>query len=159
MAAFDAKKLSRLDRIIVGAAGVTFIALFLPWYGVSSSFFSASVTGWSTSYGWLGALLMIAAGAYLLLQRMDMKVPSLPVGPAVAVLGAATLGAVIVILRWLTLPSGHAGLGGVTAYSYGPRVGIYLALIAGVAQVVCAMRLFRASSETLPWKTTESTAS
>ncbi|MFZ0171921.1 MAG: hypothetical protein WAL04_09600 [Acidimicrobiales bacterium] len=147
MAAFDAKKLSPVDWGVAGAGALALIALFFPWYGVSAGVFSASVSGWSTSYGWLGALLIVAAGAYLVLQRSDVQI-KLPIGPAVVVLGAATLGALIVILRWLTLPSGGS-IGGV--YSYGPRIGIYLTLIAGVVQAGCAFKLFRASGEALPW--------
>ena len=74
-----------------------------------------------------------------------------PLTPAVVVLGAATLGALIVIICWITLPSGHAGVGGVTVYSYGPRVGIFLTIIAGLVQVGAALALFRASGEKLPW--------
>jgi len=148
MAAFDAKKLSPLDWGVGGAGALAFIALFLPWYGASYLSFSATVSGWSTSYGWLGALLIVAAGAYLVLQRSGVSLGNLKVGPAVIVLGAASLGALIVILRWLTLPSGGAGVYG---YSYGPRIGIYITLVAGVVQAGCAFALFRASGESLPW--------
>jgi hypothetical protein len=153
MATFDASKLSKLDWGVIGAGGIGLIALFLPWYGVSAGFYSASVSGWSTSYGWLGAILIIAAGVYLLLQRAQVNLPKLPVGAAVLVLGASLLGTLIVGLRWITLPSGHAGVAGVTYYSYGPRVGIILTLIVGIVQVVCAFALFRASGEAVPWAT------
>jgi hypothetical protein len=156
MARFEAKRLSKLDWAVVGAAGVSFISLFLPWYGVSAGIFSASVSGWSTSYGWLGALLIIAAGVYLALQRSEVNLSGVPVTPAVAVLGAAALGTLIVILRWITLPSGH-GVDGV--YSYGPRVGIFLTIIAGLVQVAGAVLLFRASGEKLPWAEQGSTDS
>jgi hypothetical protein len=151
MAKFDAKRLSRLDWTVVGAAGVSLISLFLPWYGASSGAFSASVNGWSTSYGWFGALLIIAAGAFLAMQRSEVNLSRVRVTPAVVVLGAAGLGTLIVVFRWITLPSGHAGIGGVTLYSYGPRVGIFLAIVAGVVQVGAAMALFRTSGEKLPW--------
>src|SRR5271165_510362 len=110
MAKFDLKRLSSLDRAVVGAAGVSLISLFLPWYGASAGAFSASVSGWNTSYGWFGALLIIAAGAYLALQRSEVNLTRVPVTPAVVVLGAAGLGTLIVVLRWLTLPRGHAGI-------------------------------------------------
>ena len=158
MAKFDAKRLSRLDWAVVGAAGVSFISLFLPWYGASSGVFSASVSGWSTSYGWFGALLIIAAGVFLALQRSQVNLNSVPVTPAVVVLGAAVLGTLIVVIRWITLPSGHAGIGGVTIYSYGPRVGIFLTILAGLVQVAAAVALFRASGEKLPWTQEEKSA-
>jgi len=148
MAKFDAKRFSRLDWAVVGAAGLSFIALFLPWYGFSGGLFSVSVDGWNTSYGWLGALLIIAAGVYLTLQRSEANLSVVPLTPAVVVLGAAALGTFIVVIRWITLPSGH-DLSGI--YSYGPRVGIFLTILAGLVQVGAALVLFRASGEKLPW--------
>ena len=149
MAKFDTKQYSRRDWAVVGAAGVSFICLFLPWYGGSAGPYSFSVSGWSTSYGWLGGLLIIAAGVYLALQRSQVDLAKMPLTPAVVVLGAAALGTLIVVLRWITLPSGHYGLVG---YSYGPSVGIYLTIIAGVVQVVAGVALFRSSGEKLPWR-------
>jgi hypothetical protein len=37
MANFDAKHFSKIDWAVVGAAGVSFICLFLPWYGSLSA--------------------------------------------------------------------------------------------------------------------------
>jgi len=150
MAKFDIKRLSTVDKVLVGAAIVALISLFLPWWGVSAGGFSASVSGFSTSYGWLGALLIVAAGVYLVLQRSEVDLGKMPVTPAVVVLGAAALGTLIIILRWLTIPSGHFGFGKDT-YSYGPSAGLYIALIAGVAAVVCAVMTFRSSGEKMPW--------
>lgn len=151
MASFDPKRLSRLDWLVVGAAALALIALFLPWYGASTLGFSASVTGWSTSYGWLGALLIVASGVYLVLQRAQADLSRVRLGPATVVLGAAVAGTVIVVLRWISLPRGHAGLQGVTVFSYGPRVGIWLTVVVGVVQVLAALSLFRSSGEKLPW--------
>ena len=151
LANFDAKHLSRLDWVVVGASALALIALFLPWYGASTLYFSASVSGWSTGYGWLGDLLIVASGVYLFLQRSQADLSRVKVGPATVVLGAAVVGTVLVIIRWISLPRGHGGIGGVTVYSYGPRVGIWLTLVVGVVQTVCALRLFRASGEKLPW--------
>lgn len=153
MAKFDAKAVSRDDWGVIGAGGVALICLFLPWYGVSSGPFSVSESGFSTGYGWLGALLIIASGLYLLALRSQVDLSKMPTGPGVAVFGASVVGTVLVILRWLTLPSAHGGVTGVPAYrySYGPRVGIILTLLVGLVQVFFAMRFFRASGEKLPW--------
>ena len=153
MATFDFKKLSRVDRGVAGSGFVALIALFLPWYGVSSGPFSASVSGFGSGYGWLGALLIFATGLYLVLLRSGSNVPKLSVGPGFIMLGASLLGTVIVGLRWLSLPSGGAG----GYYNYGPRIGIFVALIAGIVQVVCALSLFRGSGESVPWKSKPST--
>jgi len=150
MAKFDMKRLSTEDKVVGGAALLGAIALFLPWYGASVGGFNTSVSGWSTSYGWLGGLLIVAAGVYQILLRSEVNLPKLPVTPTVAMLGAAILGTLIVALRWLTLPSG--GGGGLGAgFSYGPAIGIFLTLIAGVAECVVGVLLFRKSGEKLPW--------
>ncbi len=154
MAEFDLKRYTRQDQIIIGASLLAFVALFLPWYGASVDGFSASVSGWSTSYGWLGGLLVVAGGVIVLLHRAGaIKLPATPVGPAVLLLGLSAIGTVIVILRWATLPRGGGGVAGTAVYHYGPGAGIYIALIAGVIQTVVAFTLFKASDETLPWKT------
>ena len=152
MARFDPKALTRVDWIVVGASALALIALFLPWYGASSFGFSASVSGWRSGYGWLGALLIIFSGVYLLLQRSQADLSRVSVGPATVVVGTAVVGALIVLVRWISLPRGHAGIQGVTIVSYGPKIGIVLTLVVGIAQAVAALSLFRSSGEALPWK-------
>jgi hypothetical protein len=150
MAKFDAKAISKLDWGVIGAGGITLIALFLPWWGFSEGIYSASVSGFSSSWGWLGALLVIAAGVYQLAHRSQVDLTKVPFGPAVIVLGASGLGTLIVLLRWLTIPSAHYGVGA-DSYSYGPRIGLILTVIVGLVQVGCAVQLFRSSGEALPW--------
>jgi hypothetical protein len=69
VADFDLKRLSGLDWGVVGGAALAFIALFLSWYGWSGPGLSYSVSGFSTGFAWLGVILMVASGVYLLLQR------------------------------------------------------------------------------------------
>lgn len=148
--AFDMSKLTNQDKLIAGGGAVAFIAAFLPWYGYRGPLpiYDASVMGWSAGFtAFLGILLLVAAGVYVVAQRQGSSVPKLPVGPAVAVAGAAIAGLLLVIIRWLSMPRVHAGLAG----SIGPRFGIFLALLAGVVEVAGAVMEFRASGETLPW--------
>jgi apolipoprotein N-acyltransferase len=147
-ASFDWKKLSSTDRVIAITSLVALIALFLPWEGASGPGYSYSVSGFSTSYGWLGALLVIAAGVYLVMLRSGSTMPRTPYGPGVIVLGLSVIGAVLVIIRWISLPRGSYAAG---FFNYGPRIGIFLALIAAVVQAVFALRLFRSTGEALPW--------
>ena len=153
---FDLGRLGQLDRGIVGGAAVVFISGFLPWYGYSGplSLYSASVSGFSSGFtGWAGILLLFIAGLYLFLRRMEVAIPDLPVGPAVAVAGVAALGLLLVIIRWLSFPSVHAGLAG----SIGSKWGVWVALIAGLVEVGCAVAALRASGEELPWAQTHQT--
>lgn len=149
MAALDLKKFTPLDWGVAGGGALALICLFLPWYGFSSGPYSASVSGWSTSYGWLGAVLIVLAGGYLVAQRSGMSL-KLPIGSATAILAAAGLGTIIVALRWLTLPSGSGG-SVIGSYSYGPSIGIILTIIAGLVATVAAFLMFRASGEQVPW--------
>ena len=146
---FDLKQLSTLDRVIVGGAAVAFIASFMPWYGVSVGPFSASVSGWSAGFtAWAGALLLTFAGVLLVLSRSGATLPSLQVGPSVLVAGIAALGLLLVIIRWVSLPRYHISD---LSYDAGARYGLYIALIAGIAEVAAAVMAMRASGENMPW--------
>jgi len=149
---FDLKRFSQLDRVIVGGAAVAFVAGFLPWWGYKGpvSLYSASVNGWSAGFtAWAGTLLLVLAGVYLVLRRSEVSLPRLPVGPAVVVAALAALGLLLVIVRWLTLPHVEGGLAG----SIGARYGIWIAILAGAAELLAAIVEFRASGEPLPWTT------
>lgn len=156
--AFDSSRFSRLDWSVVGGAGVAFIAGFLPWWGYTGplALYSASVNGWSAGFtAWAGVLLLTLAGVYLFLLRNGTALPKLGVGPATVVAGAAALGLLLVVIRWLTLPRISGGLAG----SIGARYGIWLAIIAGAVEVVAAVIEWRASGEPVPWARTEPTGS
>jgi hypothetical protein len=143
MAQFDMKKLDTSDRIIVGAGAVALISLFLPWWGGGGF----SISGFSTSWGWIGAVLIVLAGVYVAMLRSGSNMPKNQFGPGVTVLGLSLIGTVIVLLRWLTIPKG-----GFATFSYGPEYGMYITIIAGVIQVVLAFRLFKSSGEKVPWE-------
>ena len=57
------------------------------------------------------------------------------------------------IVRWLCFRSYHASAG--LSYDVGARYGIYLALIAGIAEVAAAVTAMRASGEQVPWSRAE----
>jgi hypothetical protein len=143
-------RLSTTDRWIAVGAAVVFLAGFFPWWGYSgpAHLYGGSISGWSSGFtAWAGIVLLTAAGAFHVARVTDVKVPELPFGPAVAVAGAAALGLLLVVIRWLTLPRVHAGLAG----SVGARFGIWIAIIAGAVEVAGAVRALRGSGEPLPW--------
>jgi hypothetical protein len=131
------KRLSALDRVIVGGGAVGFIALFLPWWGVGVLGFNASIDGWSAGFtAWAGGLLLAAAGVILVLRREGAKFALPNVGPAVLVAGVAALGLLLVIIRWASLPR-YRGFG------VGAKYGLYVALIAGIVETVAAVAELR----------------
>jgi hypothetical protein len=66
------------------------------------------------------------------------------VGPSVLVAGVAAVGLLLVIIRWISFPRYHD-------LDVGARYGIYIALIAGIAEVTAAVMAMRASGEQIPW--------
>jgi hypothetical protein len=148
--AFDLKRLGQNERAIVGGGAVVFVAGFLPWWGYNGplGIYGPSVSGWSAGFSaWAGTLLLTLAGVYVVLRSSEVSLPSMRVGPAVLVAGAAALGLFLVVVRWLTLPRLHGGLAG----SIGAKYGIWLAMIAGVVELAAAIAALRASGEPLPW--------
>ena len=152
----DWKALSTPDRMILGGAALAFVAGFLPWWGYSGPLaaYSASVNGWSAGFtAWAGTLLLVLAGVYLFMLRARVTLPAMPAGPAVLVAGVSALGLLLVVIRWLTLPTVHAGLAG----SIGAKYGIWIALVAGAVEVGAAVVALRASGEPLPWQQPQQT--
>lgn len=149
--ALDRKQLSGLDWGVLVSGAVAFIALFLPWYGVSVAGFSASVSGWSTSYGWLGGLLIFGGAVWFFLWKYGVALPNDTASPLVVTVGASALGLLLVVIRWASLPRGGGGVLG-RSFNYGPRAGIWIALIVGIVEVACAGILLARSGERLPWK-------
>lgn len=143
---FDAKRFSTLDWVVVAGAVIAFIAAFLPWYGATVGPFDASVSGWSAGFAaWAGALLLTGAGALVALRRLGASMSAVgPVGPSAFVVLVAGLGLLLVIIRWLSFPTYHAS--GLSA-NVGARYGIYLALIAGIAEVTAAVLEMRSEPE------------
>ena len=139
-------KLSALDLVILGGAGVAFVAGFLPWWGENVDHFgSLSVSGWSAGFtAWAGTVLLTAAGILLAFRRAGRSWPPAALGPSIVVAVSAT-GLLLVFVRWLTLRR-HFGNG----LDYGARYGIYLALIAGIVEVAAAIVELRRSGEPLP---------
>jgi hypothetical protein len=66
------------------------------------------------------------------------------IGPSALVAGVAGLGLLLVIIRWVSFPTYHGSTG--LNYNVGARYGIFLALIAGIAEVTAAVMQMRAST-------------
>ena len=147
MASFDPKKFTTNDWGIVGAGVLAFIGLFFPFYGTSGGgAFDVSVSSWHSFPMWFGALLMLAAAAYVFMRSQGIgTVPTLPVGPKLAVLAVEALAGLLIVIRIFTLKTASAG-----GFSVGRKFGAYWELIMVIAAIVFAVLDFRSSGEKMP---------
>jgi hypothetical protein len=134
-AKLELKDLSVADWLIAGAAVASLLSAFLPWYGVEYLGVDDAVSGMSSGFGLWGALLIAGTGALVLVMRTGQTVP------VEVVLAASFLGTVLVAIRCLTI--GSIDLGNGTSLSFGPRIGIVVALLAGLVQAFGAVLLLR----------------
>jgi len=154
MESSDFRQLARNDQLFLGAGVLVFIASFLPWYGVSynlnfagiKSSGSASINAWH-SYATLGLLLLLAATVVAAVTLLAAEsLPEIPVSWNVVVMGLSVVGALLVVIRSLNLPSA-SGPGA----SVGLRWGGWVLLIACVAHALLAVIRLRESGEPMPW--------
>ena len=150
----DIRQLPRNEQWFLGAGVLVFVASFLPWYGVSynlsfagvKSSGSASINAWH-SYATLGLLLIVAATVVAAAMAFTVdSLPELPVSWNVVVTGLSVVGALLVVVRSLDLPS-VSGPGA----SVGLRWGGWILLIACIAHAVLAVTRLRASGDAMPW--------
>jgi hypothetical protein len=138
--AFDAKRLSRDDRVVGGATVLLLISLFLPWYTVSAP--SATINGVTVSgvggfsanafggHGWIWVvfILGLAVLAYLVMQAGFETAPvSLPVGPVL--LGLTGINLLLVLIAFLVKPGTGDTL---VKISIGWGIGAFLGLICAI---------------------------
>jgi hypothetical protein len=104
---FDASSVKRSTWIAGGGAVVLLISTFLSWGKVDIGPVSLNVSGWDT--GALGKLTFFAALIAIILVVIDfMKVDisQMPIPVPLALIGAAGLGLLFVVLRFISMPDG-----------------------------------------------------
>jgi len=130
------------DVIVVAAGGAVFIASFLPWFGISLGFFSATQNAWHSLLGIAPVLLATAVAAAVAAETYaGFRLPVVRNRQPRAVLAAASgLAAALLILRMIFMPGGSYYAGVV-----GPRYGVFLALAAAAIQAFFAAKTLKAS--------------
>ena len=125
-------KLTRREQVIGWASLGVLIAVFLPWERVDTTR-TIHLDGWTTGIsGWGGALLLAAAGEYLVVSRLKYRVWASPFGDSRLAAGVAAIGLGLVIYRWATLPT-------FPSVDSGSSYGLWLAVAAGVVQTVATI--------------------
>jgi hypothetical protein len=149
------RHLNKRDWTIIICGALVLVASFLPWEAASAgglgAGYSASDSAWNAGFAaWFGSLLCAAAAAAVAARHLGYAVGIRGIGPNLAVGGLAAAGAVLLVIRLLTLPRGsdYAGLG--TAGSYGPSFGAFAGVALAVVQVIIALLNVRAAGERLP---------
>jgi hypothetical protein len=147
------KGLTRNDQVFLGAGVLTFIFSFISFaHGHVDGFGSipgSTISAWH-GIGTLAALLILIAVVVSALTAFSpSSLESLPVSARLVALGAAALGFVFFVIRWLTLPSKsfegvHAG--------FSLAWGGYVLLILNIVMIAFGFLAFRAAGESLPWE-------
>lgn len=113
----DFSKLSPSQQLTVGAAAAMVVVSLLPWFGISGR---VTDTAWSSGFpAVIGTVLIIAAGAILVMEGMDRAPVDAPAEIAFYLAGG---GAALILMRVI--------------FTWGSprRFGLFLAVIvAGVA--------------------------
>lgn len=138
------------EKIVGGGAIALLISVFLPWYGYSSSTmggsFSASVSLMSGSGGVAFLVLaacVVAVGAIILRMLNIFDISDQGVPEATVVLAAAGIGALLVIWKFLSMPSGGGSFGEFGSAGYGRSYGAYIGIVAAVVLIAGAVMKFQ----------------
>ncbi len=113
------------------AALIFTLSTFMGWYTGTIDGLKLSALGWDA--GVLGKLVLVvglATLALLTLRATGVSLPpSLPVGLAIAILGA--IGTTVVLIRLISVPDDYAG--------FGRSVGIWISLVSAVLLIVAGL--------------------
>ena len=127
--------LSKLDRTRMALAVIgllAFIDSFLHWADLSlggQTYPQYNWNGWNAGLGaWLPLLLLLAVGVIAALPAFGVEF-ALPLGMSLVGALVGALSFIIILLRWLTLPS---YLGASMSAAFGLYIGLLLAIAAAV---------------------------
>jgi opacity protein-like surface antigen len=155
MAEFDVKRVTTFEWVGIAAGLLALIVSFFPWYSASASVegveASDTNTAWTTGIGaWLPVLILLATAVLIALPHIGARVPHL----ALIWLGLSAAAAVIILLRWLTLPElpedgglSDVGLGLANVdieTDSGAGFGLIVGLILALGSAVVAFLSYRA---------------
>jgi zinc-ribbon domain len=126
---FDARRLTRSDRLVGGASLVVLISLFLPWFSVNLGVLGSASASGTTAHGWLWFVFVIelAVLAYQVLTAGYEQLPfRLPWRHEQLLLAASGLNLLLVFLAFVLKPGGSI---------VGWDFGAFIALLAAIAAV------------------------
>lgn len=139
-ALMDTSKLNELSmgqKVAGGSAGLALIASFLPWYTLKDEFLGGvSFKGTSFTFGWIGAVLLLAAAGLVIAPAFGKSVGNKDITGEQIAIGVGGLGALLWAIRFIRVPA-------VFFDTMGRGIGLFLAAAAAagvVAGVVMTMK-------------------
>ena len=131
---------TRDQMVMMGAGALAFIASFLPWISVSLGFVSGSGNAWQSGLlAWAAVLVCVAVAAAVAADTfLGIQLPS--PGRFAArhlLIAGAALVLILLIARAIWLPS-------IPGVSISLGAGFFIAMIASLAQLACAVRASKA---------------
>lgn|ERR1022692_3239012 len=139
-------QIARYDIGIMIAGAAVVIMSFLPWFSANDGFIALSANGWqSKPIAVIAILLCIGVALVVLAQSFsDFRLPGvMKVGAKLLLLLVSVLAVVLIVIRMATFPT-QAGV------VSGPGAGLYLGLVAAIAEAVFAFMAFKVSGEHAP---------
>jgi hypothetical protein len=139
------KKFTTNELIILAGCLLVFIGWFMKWFKVDNEFIDISVKGSHYFFqGTIPWLLSIALAAVIIIRKLapNVKLPDLPLPWNQVYLIAAAVSAVLILTRIITTDGDS---------SFVDRgLGIFIAFIGGIAQVVGAALKFTSKEGDAP---------
>jgi hypothetical protein len=165
VATFDRRQVAPLEWIGVFAGALAIVVSFFSWRHVAGPSVvdlarTLGLKTWYTAWGsgvsgWLPVVLLAGAGALILAKGFGIKLPGVPFLWA----GLAVAALIIIIVRWVTLPTPNAEL--LAARNLKPEdidtgasIGLYLGLAAAVISILGAVLRVLAMARPEPTTTT-----
>jgi hypothetical protein len=145
VAQFDAKTVHKNDWGVIGGGALVLIASFLTWFSKDIGFGITNATytqsGWNSGFlAWFGILCAIAAAGLVAARVFGVELPKVQLGWRTIVLALSAVAALFFVLKLVIGESRsiiHLDRG----------IGLFLAVIGAVVQVVFAYFAFAASGE------------
>jgi len=132
-----------MEKIIGGATLVLLVALFLPWYSLSSGGPTIESSGAGThGYLWIAFAVCLAVLASLVVDRGTDRLPLRMPAERQFTIGMTGINLVLVLLAFLSKPSVLALPQGNSVVSVSPdwAYGAFVALIAAVVAVAASVQ-------------------
>lgn len=141
----SAGRWSLTDQVIGAATIMLLVALFLPWYSLTSGGTTIEASGASThGYLWIAFAICLAVLAFLVTEMSVERLPVRLPGDRQLIIGLTGLNLILVLLAFLSKPAvvalqATSVVSASTNWAYGAFVALIVAVIAVAAAIQALM--------------------